>query len=93
MPGISARLIDKMIAAFDPAEGRGICVASSGGKRGNPVLWAKRFLPEMATIEGDVGARHLLAQYEELVCEVEAGSDGPLVDIDTPEELAAFRAR
>src|SRR5258706_8671440 len=93
MPGVTSALIDKLIAAFDPAEGRGICVASRGGVRGNPVLWARRFFPEMLTLEGDTGAKHLMAQYEELVCEVEAPDDGPLIDIDTPEALAAYRAR
>jgi molybdenum cofactor cytidylyltransferase len=93
MPGVSAALIDKLIAAFDPSEGRAICVATRNGKRGNPVLWARRFFPEMLAIEGDVGARHLLAQYGESVCEVEAADDGPLIDIDTPEALAAYRAR
>jgi molybdenum cofactor cytidylyltransferase len=47
----------------------------------------------MAALEGDVGAKHLMAQYEELVCEVEADDDGPLIDVDTPEALAAYRAR
>jgi molybdenum cofactor cytidylyltransferase len=93
MPGVSAALVDKLIAAFDPSEGRAICVATRNGKRGNPVLWARRFFPEMLSIEGDVGARHLLTQYGESVCEVEAADDGPLIDIDTPEALAAYRAR
>src|SRR5205814_3315076 len=37
MPGVSAALVDKMIAAFNPTEGRAICVATHRGKRGNPV--------------------------------------------------------
>jgi molybdenum cofactor cytidylyltransferase len=93
MPDISPALIDTLIAAFDPGEGRAICIAARHGKRGNPVLWAKRFFPEMMAIEGDTGARHLIAQYEELVCEVEAADDGPLIDIDTPEILEAYRKR
>lgn len=93
MPGVDAAMIDKLIAAFDPAEGRAICLPTRNGKRGNPVLWARRFFPEMLTIEGDVGARHMLDQYAEAVCEVEASDDGPLIDIDTPEALAAYRAR
>jgi molybdenum cofactor cytidylyltransferase len=92
MPGVTSTLIDRLIAAFDPAEGRAICVATRGGKRGNPVLWARRFFAEMLAIEGDVGARQLIGQNAELVCEVEAGDDGPLIDIDTPEALAAYRA-
>ncbi|MBS0277354.1 MAG: molybdopterin-binding/glycosyltransferase family 2 protein [Proteobacteria bacterium] len=93
MPGISAALIDKMIAAFDPTEDRVICVATRGGKHGNPVLWARRFFPEIAQIEGDVGAKSLIGAYGELVCEVEAADDAPLVDIDTPQALEAYRAR
>jgi molybdenum cofactor cytidylyltransferase len=93
MPGVSASLLDKLIAAFDPAEGRAICVASRHGKRGNPVLWARRFFPDMQALEGDVGARHLIGQNAELVCEVEAEDDGPLTDIDTPQMLAEYRAR
>jgi molybdenum cofactor cytidylyltransferase len=93
MPGISAALLDKLIAAFNPAEDRVICVATRGGKQGNPVLWARRFFPDIARIEGDVGAKSLIGAYGELVCEVEAADDAPLVDIDTPEALEAYRAR
>jgi molybdenum cofactor cytidylyltransferase len=93
MPGVSAALIDRLIAAFDPSEDRAICVATRGGKRGNPVLWARRFFPEILAIEGDVGARQLIGQYGEMVCEVEASDDAPLTDIDTPEALEAYRER
>lgn len=93
MPGVTAALLDTLIAAFDPQEDRAICVATRRGKRGNPVLWARRFFPEMQAIEGDVGARHLIGQYADLVVEVEAVDDGPLTDIDTPEALAAYRSR
>ena len=93
MPGVSTALIDKLVASFDPAEGRAICVATRHGKRGNPVVWARRFFPEILAIEGDVGARNLIGTYSELVCEVEASDDSPLTDIDTPEALAAFRKR
>ncbi|MBV8800833.1 MAG: molybdopterin-binding/glycosyltransferase family 2 protein [Alphaproteobacteria bacterium] len=91
MPDVSTSLIEKLIAAFDPAAGRAICVATRGGKRGNPVLFARRFFEEIEAIEGDVGARGLIGSYPELVHEVDAGSEAPLIDIDTPEDLAAYR--
>ncbi len=91
MPDIDAALIDRLIAAFDPAESRAICVATHDGRRGNPVLWARRFFPEILAIEGDVGARNLIAAYPELVCEIEARDDAPLLDLDTPEAIAAYR--
>lgn len=92
MPGVGAGHIDRLIAAFNPVEGRAICVPTRGGKRGNPVLWAKRFLPEMAEMRGDVGAKPLIGQHEELVAEVEMDDAAVLTDIDTPEALARIRA-
>jgi molybdenum cofactor cytidylyltransferase len=93
MPLISGRHIDRLIAAFNPLEGRAIIVPTRRGKRGNPVLWSKRFFPEMAELAGDVGAKHLIGEHAELVAEVEMDDDAILVDIDTPEALDALRQR
>jgi len=92
MPLISGRHLDRLIAAFNPLEGRAIIVPTRRGKRGNPVLWSKRFFPEMAELAGDVGAKHLIGEHSELVAEVEMDDD-VLVDIDTPEALDAFKGR
>jgi len=92
MPEVGAAHLDKLIAAFDPLEGRAICVPTHNGKRGNPVLWASRFFAEIVAVAGDVGARHLIGDYAELACEVELADGGVLVDIDTPEALSEFQA-
>jgi len=91
MPEVSAALIDRMLAGFSPADNRSICIAVHERKRGNPVLWARRFFPAIEALTGDAGAKHLLALHEELVCEIDA-DEGVLRDIDTPEALAALRA-
>jgi molybdenum cofactor cytidylyltransferase len=93
MPMISGRHIDHLIAAFNPLEGRAIIVPTRRGKRGNPVLWSKRFFPEMAELSGDVGAKHLIGEHAELVAEVEMDDDAILIDIDTPEALEALRQK
>jgi molybdenum cofactor cytidylyltransferase len=93
MPLISGRHLDRLIAAFNPLEGRAIIVPTRRGKRGNPVLWAKRFFSEMAELAGDVGAKHLIGEHAELVAEIEMDDDAILVDIDTPEALDALRER
>jgi molybdenum cofactor cytidylyltransferase len=93
MPRLEAAAIDRLIAAFNPSEGRAIVVPTTRGKRGNPVLWGKRFFAEMQEIAGDVGARHLIGAYPEAVAEVEIAGDGTLLDIDTPEALSQFLAR
>jgi molybdenum cofactor cytidylyltransferase len=90
MPAITPAEIDRLIAAFNPVEQRAIVVPTYKGKRGNPILWARRFIPDMMTAAGDVGARHLIGENAELVREVEMAGEGVLVDLDTPEALAGF---
>ncbi|HXP76827.1 MAG TPA: molybdopterin-binding/glycosyltransferase family 2 protein [Stellaceae bacterium] len=92
MPRVSTAEVDRLIDAFNPIEGRGIVVPTLNGKRGNPVLWSKRFFAEMQQVAGDVGARHLIGAYPEIVAEVEMAGDGVLTDIDTPQALAKLAA-
>jgi molybdenum cofactor cytidylyltransferase len=91
MPQVRAQLIDRLIAAFDPAGGALIVVPTIAGKRGNPVVWSRRFFPELIALEGDVGARHVIGNYGEAVVEV-AAETAALVDVDTPEALSALKA-
>ena len=91
MPKITVSHINKLIDAYNPLEGRAICVPTWKGKRGNPVLWARRFFPEMLQLKGDFGAKELMGKYAELVVEVEMNDNGIVIDIDTPEALEAFR--
>ena len=56
----------------------------TGVGHSSPVLWGKRFFAEMQEIAGDVGARHLIGAYPELVVEIEMAGDGVLLDIDSP---------
>ncbi len=92
MPMVAAAAIDRLIAAFNPVEGRVLCVPTRRGKRGNPVLLGKRLFAELAAVSGDVGARSLIAGHPELVAEVEMESDAVLTDIDTPQALARLAA-
>src|SRR4051794_8837910 len=92
MPQVSAKLIDRLIAAFDPERGALVVIPTIAGKRGNPVLWSRRFFPDLAAVEGDVGARHLIGNYAEAVGEVPLDDAGALTDVDTPEALIALRA-
>jgi molybdenum cofactor cytidylyltransferase len=92
MPQVNAALIDKLIAAFDPEKGALVVVPSIEGRRGNPVLWSRRFFPDLMQIQGDIGARHLIGAYAEAVAEVPLEGDAALTDVDTPESLSAVKA-
>jgi len=91
MPGVAAAHVNRLIAAFNPLEGRSICVPTRAGKRGNPVLWDRRFLAEMTTLKGDVGAKPLIGPNEDVLVEVEMADAAILRDVDTPEALARLR--
>jgi molybdenum cofactor cytidylyltransferase len=92
MPGVDAELINRLIDAFDPNRGALVVVPTFEGKRGNPVLWSRRFFPELMAIEGDVGARHLIGLYGEAVVDVPVDGKAALVDVDTPDALIGVRA-
>jgi molybdenum cofactor cytidylyltransferase len=91
MPLIDARLVDRLVEAFDPDRGNLIVVPVAEGRRGNPVLWSRRFFSELLTLDGDIGARHLIAKHSEAVAEVPVDGEGAFLDIDTPQALETAR--
>ena len=91
MPLIDAHLINRLIEAFAPDRGNLIVVPVSDGRRGNPVLWSRRFFGELMTLDGDTGARHLIARHGEAVAEVAVEGHGAFLDIDTPQALEDAR--
>jgi molybdenum cofactor cytidylyltransferase len=93
MPKVTADDVDRLIAAYDPDEGRLICVPTFDGKTGNPILWDRRFIEAMQAITGDSGARSLLLRHGEAVAEAPVKGAGVLIDVDTPEALAALAGR
>jgi molybdenum cofactor cytidylyltransferase len=91
MPMLAAADIARLVAAFDP-EAAPICVPLAGGRRGNPVLFAKALFAELAALSGDTGARGVLAAHPDMVREVSMDGEGTLTDLDTARQIAAFNA-
>jgi molybdenum cofactor cytidylyltransferase len=91
MPQVDAAMIDRLVGALDPDKGALIAVPTIDGQRGNPVVWSRRFFPELMGVEGDIGARHLIGRYTEAVVEVPLTGTAALTDIDTPEALEAVK--
>ena len=90
MPLVTGRMIDRLMSMYDQDEGRLIVLPTFRGKQGNPMLWDRRFFPEILQITGDSGARFLVGKYPEFVCEVEMADDAVLRDFDTTESLATL---
>ncbi len=93
MPLVTGRMIDRLLEAYNPTEGRLIVLPTFRGKQGNPMLWDRRFFPEILAITGDTGARFLVGKYAEFVAEVEMADDAVLRDFDTTESLSTLPQR
>jgi len=93
MPFVSSALLQQLIAAYNPVEGRSIVLPVHAGKRGNPVLWDSRFFADMQKLAGDVGARHLIGEYADQVVEITVEDSAIFHDIDTPQAYADLRQK
>ena len=90
MPDIASPLIDRLIESFAASPGVLAVAPVTGGRRGNPVLIARGLFGPAMALEGDEGARRLLAGLAPgAVAEVETTGAGAAFDVDTPEDLAA----
>ena len=90
MPLVTGRMIDRLLALYDPEEGRMIVLPTFRGKQGNPMIWDRAFFPEILAITGDSGARFLVGKHAEKVAEVEMADDAVLRDFDTTESLSTL---
>jgi len=89
MPAITSDHVDRLIAAFRPQAGHGIILPVVGTRRGNPVLWARRYFKDLMALSGDVGGRRLFERFADAVCTVDMDDDpAALHDVDTPDMLA-----
>jgi molybdenum cofactor cytidylyltransferase len=87
MPFINAELINQLISQYhDECELCHIVAPRYKGKRGNPVLWDKRYFNEMKNLSGDQGAKSLLKKYADDIAMVEVASDSIFIDVDTPKD-------
>ena len=87
MPLVEPKLIDRLIAAYNPVEHRTIAVPTYLGKFGNPVLWGSEHFEKLLSLTGDRGARALIDELKSEAVEIDAGNDHVLRDADTPEGL------
>ncbi len=91
MPRVTEGHINRLIAAFNPLEGRAIIVPTCDGEKGNPVLWGAEFLPAIFRVEGDRGARSLFEEFSDRLTEVEMRDTAIMLDIDTSDTLVKVK--
>ena len=57
-------------------------------RRGHPVGVSRKFFQDLLALQGDEGAKRLLAAHEKRMVKIPVGDPGALRDIDRPEDLA-----
>jgi len=57
-------------------------------RRGHPVGISSKFRGELARLQGDEGAKRLLADHASEIVKIPVGDPGVIRDIDTPADLA-----
>ncbi|NTW01143.1 MAG: nucleotidyltransferase family protein [Oscillochloris sp.] len=90
-PLITPTLIDCVIAAYDACPDALAVVPYYHGQRGNPVLLSRMLFSELRALDGDVGARQVIAHHTAEVCQIDVNDPAVLMDMDTPEDYAQMR--
>ena len=92
MPLIKASTLDLLIGEFEKDEELVALVPALGGEWGNPVLLSRSLFPQVAHLQGDMGARKLLQGRDDVMV-MEIDDPAILIDADTPSALAELRGR
>lgn len=83
-PGLKSGTVRKMIETF--LHTNKIIVPVSGGKRGNPCIFPRRYFKELSKLCGDKGGRRVIEKHMDDVEYVRA-EECELFDIDTVEDM------
>lgn len=93
MPGIGTADLRALIEeARAHPEALIVQAATEAGAPGHPVLFHAALFPEIAALTGNVGARAVIARHAGQRRLVRRPGDAARLDLDTPEDWAAWRA-
>ena len=85
-PMVNSTIIDLLLDQFH-GSGREICVPVFEEQRGNPTIFKRSIYEEIMMIDGDIGARDLIAKNADRVLYVKIKDPLCFFDIDSPEDL------
>jgi molybdenum cofactor cytidylyltransferase len=88
VPAVRSRTVSALARALR-RHGAAVAYPEFGGERGHPPLLAARLFPEILAGDGQGGLCALLARHEGEAMDVPVLDQGVLLDLDTPDDLAA----
>ena len=90
---LESRDYRELVDAYAAMPRGSILVPRFEGQRGNPVLFAASYAPEVVNGHVNPGCRKLIAEHADEVFVYDAASDRFTVDMDTPDDYARVVAR
>lgn len=91
-PFLTGAVFERLVSAWQANDSE-ILVSSYDGQRGNPVLFARRFFPELGKLTGDVGGRDIMRRHPEAVREIAMPDAAAGQDVDTWEDYQRAQKR
>ena len=94
MPFLSAAVLRQLVAEFERSGSEKIVFpATPEGDQRNPVLWPRRYFPQLTALQGTEGAKRLLQYAGAETIRVIVDDPIEFSDVDTQADLEAARAR
>lgn len=92
MPGIDTDDLRLFLTRFAANPSRILRGATATGQEGHPALFPAELFPALLALSGDEGARSVLRAHRDRVDLIALPGDHAILDLDTPEDWAAYRA-
>ena len=92
MPAILAADLHLLLGLHSQGAAPILQAATADGVPGQPVVFAARYLARLAALQGDEGARSILKASARDVALMPLAGARARIDLDTPEDWAAWRA-
>ena len=91
-PFISRSLVDQLVGDFYRS-GKPIVLPTFHGKRGHPVIFARRLYEELLAAPLDQGARTVVWNHADEVLTVPTEEEGVVLNLNDPETLQKAQDR
>jgi molybdenum cofactor cytidylyltransferase len=91
-PAITREVVQALLRRYKETNAP-ILIPTHNGRRGHPVVFAKRLFPELLAAPLDEGARYVVHQHSAEIDFVETNEPGILLDIDFPADYEALLKR
>lgn len=93
MPDLTPADLRLVLTQFATDPGRIWRGGTADGREGHPALFPADLIPALRALAGDEGGRSVIAANRDRLSRVALPGQHALLDLDTPEDWAAYRAR